>query len=156
MAAAVLLNFGFVLSLEDSLPGQVKTATIVPHIHDALRNERFTDFRIDPGGYLDHVRDHSLPSLCGRLDTVEEQPHGPIALICAFVMQRYLLLRRIFCSCEYLIAQGSAGCRTIDVVKRFIGNAVYNALESLRVSQVEPSEQDAAVQRKIKLDCVSV
>src|ERR1041385_4265355 len=156
MSAAVALNFGFAVSLKNSLPRQVQTAAIVPHVHDFLINERFSNSRIDFGSHFVHVADHGLASLLRRLHAVEEQPHGPIALVSALVMQRYLLLRRGFGSRVYLVAQSSARRGSIDVIQRFSGNAVDYALESLRVREVESSEQDASVIRQIKLNVIPV
>src|SRR5688500_19374916 len=148
MAAAILLHLDFVFCLEDGLPGQVQTAAIVAHIHDTLRNELVPDRRVDSAGYLHHIRYHGLSSLRRRLDTVEEQSHWPIALVCALVMEGYVLLSWIFCSGEYLIAERGAWRRTIDVVERLTGNTVYNRVDRPRVGQIEPSETDGAVFQK--------
>src|SRR5205085_6531959 len=82
MAAAIPFDFGLALSLEDGLPRKVYAAAVVAHVHHTLLKELFPDGQINTPRHLQHVRNQGLTSLRGWLDTVEQQAHRPVALVC--------------------------------------------------------------------------
>src|SRR5438876_1863423 len=153
---AVCVDLFFVVRLKDGLPRYIESRPVIPHIHDFLLLELFSNCAINSRCDSNCISDRRFSPFISGLHAEECQTHGPIALIRILVMEWNADAWWIFCCCVNSLSDLCARSCTINVIQLLAKEMIKHRLELRLSSNLETAEKNRTTLADLLLDRLAV